>query len=102
MALVNLDSTVKRVCELLGKMTPPRGVEILTYKRNRGCTLMRCEGDLVRVREHGYLEQEFDIPLADLGKPLKALLKREFPRSRKVRVYHIAGPVDLGLARKKL
>jgi len=27
MALVNLDTTVKRVCELLQKLEPPQGVE---------------------------------------------------------------------------
>ena len=102
MALINIETIGKKVAALLAKMDPPQGFEILSYKRNRGiAVLLRCK-EVVWVREHGYLEEEQEIGLDELPKLLKTLIKREFPRSRKLRVYQIAGPEELNQPRKKL
>jgi hypothetical protein len=42
------------------------------------------------------------VGLHELEKSLKIMLKREFPRSRKVRLYQLAGPQQLDMKRKKL
>jgi len=54
MALINIDTAIKRVLLMVAKIAPPRGVEILTYKRNRGVSIIRLAEDSFLVREHGY------------------------------------------------
>ncbi len=102
MALVNLETTLQKVCIALTKLTPPQGLEILSYKRNRGITILRLDDQTFLVRERGYEEFECRVSAADLPKLLKSMMKREFPRSRKVRIYRLSGPEAIGLPRKKL
>ncbi len=102
MALVGIDTILRRVSNLLRKLEPPQGVEILSYKRNRGVTILLLEDNRVLIRERGYEEQEIQVDLAGVTKTLKSILKREFPRSRKLRLYNVAGPQELDVQRKKL
>mgnify|MGYP006449204415 CR=1 FL=1 len=102
MALINIDTAIKRAIQMLRKLSAPQGVEILTYKRNRGVSVIREDEDLLAVRERGYEENEFSVSFNDLPKLLKSISKREFPRSRKVRVYQLASPEEEGQDRKKL
>ncbi|ACX52032.1 conserved hypothetical protein [Ammonifex degensii KC4] len=87
---------------MLAKLTPPQGVEILSYKRNRGIAILRLDEKTFLVRERGYEKAEFRIAEEDLPKLLRSLMKREFPRSRKLRIYRLSGPDDLDQPRKKL
>ena len=101
MALLNIDTVTKRVISLINKAKNEHGVEILTYKRNRGVEIIR-DTDMVAIREWGYHEESWLIPTSDLAKLLKTILKREFPRSRKVRLYQLNGPEDRGVQRQKI
>ncbi|MCK5340673.1 MAG: hypothetical protein KAJ60_06335 [Desulfobulbaceae bacterium] len=102
MALINRDSAIERVISILKKLKPDQGVEVLSYKRNRGISLVLVDNDTVFLRERGYVTEEYEIPMDVLRKTMKTLVKREFPRSRKVRVYNIEGPEEVGRKRKKL
>ena len=102
MALINIDSAIKRAIQKLKKLSPPEGVEILTYKRNRGVSILKIDNDLLSVRERGYEENEYSVSFDALPKLLKSISKREFPRSRKVRIYQLACPEEEGQERKKL
>jgi len=102
MALINIDTAIKRVLLLVAKIEPPRGVEMLTYKRNRGIAVIRLGEDSFLVRERGYAEQELRVCMADLARVLKAMAKREFPRSRQVRLYQLESPDFLDQERKKI
>jgi type III secretory pathway lipoprotein EscJ len=102
MALINIQSAIKRVQQIVRKLDPPHGVEMLTYKRNRGITIIKIDDETVSLQERGYSEQTLLIEMQDLGKTLKAIAKREFPRSRKVRVYQLDSPYCLGIKRKQL
>ncbi len=102
MSLVNLETSLRRILENLGKTEPPGGLEILSYKRNRGLTIFRFSQDSYQVREHGYREEEWLVSEKELPRLLKTIIKREFPRSRKVRVYNLSGPGEIEQARKKL
>ena len=46
--------------------------------------------------------EEQVIDKAMLSKYIKSLIKYEFPRSRKVRMYQVDGPLELEKVRKKL
>jgi len=102
MALINIDTAIKRAIQKLKKLSPPEGMEILTYKRNRGVSILKIDENLLSVRERGYEENEFSVSFNDLPKLLKSISKREFPRSRKVRIYQLANPEEEGQDRKKL
>ena len=102
MALINIQSAIKRVEQIVRRLEPPQGVEMLTYKRNRGITIIKIDENTVSIQERGYREQTVLVEIRDLGKTLKSISKKEFPRSRKVRVYQLDSPYCLGIKRKQL
>ena len=102
MALVNKDSILKKITTTLAKLDQGQGLEVLSYKRNRGIDILRRDADTIWVRERGYVDEEYLTDMEGLPKLLKTLIKREFPRSRKVRLYQISSPEELGQERKKL
>ena len=102
MALVNIDSVLRTLLQRLAKLQPPQGVELLSYKRNRAIAVLLQEGGRFLVRERGYREEERVVNGGELQKHLKALIKYQFPRSRKVRMYQVDGPAELEKERKKL
>jgi len=102
MALVNLESALRKVLTTLRKSEPGQGLEILSYKRNRGVSVLKTPEGRFCLRERGYLDQELEVSESQLSRYLKSIMKREFPRSRKVRVYSLSDPSQAGLQRKKL
>ena len=102
MALINIQSAIKRVQQIVRRLDPPQGVEILTYKRNRGVTIIKIDDETLSVQERGYAENNFQVSVDELAKLLKTIVKREFPRSRKVRVYQLDSPYCLGIKRKQI
>jgi hypothetical protein len=101
-ALVNSDSILRTLMQRLAKLQPPQGVELLSYKRNRAIGVLLQEGGRFLVRERGYREEARIVNGEELQKHLKALIKYEFPRSRKIRMYQVEGPAELEKEWKKL
>ncbi len=65
-------------------------LDVRTYKRNRYVLFVRTGEDAFLIIENGYSKQRFEnVPLGKISKLLKTLLKTEFPRSTKVRVYNM-------------
>jgi len=102
MALVNKESVINKVVAALKKCPKDTGVEILSYKRNRGVAILKEEEDRFWLRERGYEEQEMTLSWEELPRALKSLVKREFPRSRKLRIFQIRSVEELAKARKRL
>jgi hypothetical protein len=102
MALVNIESVQKKILDQLKKTEEGQGVEILSYKRNRGISLILISRDSVMLRERGYREREITVTLSGLPRILRSMMKTEFPRSRKVRVYRLAGAEFAGREMKKI
>lgn len=78
-----IDTVVKKLAQL------PVGhyLDLKTYKRNRTVIIVKIEDNRLLVIENGYCKDRFLITPPKLKKLLKTLLKREFPRSRKIRLY---------------
>ena len=87
---------------MVDKLEPPQGVEILTYKRNRGITIIKIDHETLSIQERGYEENTVQVTTDGLAKQLKSIIKREFPRSRKVRIYQLDSPYCLGIKRKQI
>ncbi len=85
MALINKESLLCMVLRELSKTEKPGGVELLSYKRNRAVVVVKMDHDMYLVIQNGYGNEEVVISWGQLQRKLKVLLKKEFPRSRKVR-----------------
>lgn len=93
MALVNKDMVLTELKRFLKICPVDGGMELMSYKRNRTIAVIKSEEDTLRIVEKGYMVEETTIKQAVLEKNLKKLMKREFPRSRKIRL-HKFGHVD--------
>ena len=102
MALVNIDSVIRTLLPKLEKLSPPQGIELLSYKRNRSIAVLLLGDNTFLERGRGYREEEQVVEKKGLHKYLKSLIKYEFPRSRKIRLYQINTPKDLEKPWKKL
>ncbi len=102
MALVNIESALRKILNTLKKAEKDSGLEVLSYKRNRGVIIIKQDADSFRLRERGYLEQEIECGFRELQRNLKSMMKREFPRSRKVRIYTLNDLSKVGIMRKRL
>lgn len=87
--MIDKSSAIEAVLRKLKKISVGRGLDLRTYKRDRSVVIIRTEEDLFSVIESGFEEERFSSDFKGLKKILKKLLKREFPRSNKIRVYDI-------------
>ena len=61
-------------------------LQLLTWKKDRSVLLIKNEDDQIRVLERGFQENDYLVENKKLKQLLKKLLKREFPRSHKIRL----------------
>ena len=102
MALVSIETLRQQVLRTLDKLVAPAGLELLSYKRNRTIRITVLDDGRYFIEEDGFVKQEMTVEQEALGRILKTLFKREFPRSRKVRLYRFDDPAARGLPRKKI
>lgn len=102
MALINVETAIAQALTLLQKCSVGNGVEILSYKRNRFVTMMKISDDSCQLTENGYQQLEVALNFGQLPKMLKTICKREFPRSRKLRLVRIEDDIQLERKRQKI
>lgn len=73
----------------LGRLAPGEALELRTYKRDRSVVIVREGAAQFRLIEDGFARQEFRVDGDGLVKLVKTLLKREFPRSNKIRLQQL-------------
>ncbi|WP_457572596.1 hypothetical protein [Desulfovulcanus sp.] len=78
---------IPTVLQKLKKLPIGHCIDLRTYKRNRSVVIVRKGEDKYLVVENGYFQEEFEVSLSKLKRLLKTLLKKEFPRSNKIRLY---------------
>ena len=101
MALIGVESAIKHICSIIGSSDDLFGIQILSYKRNRSVSITRIGKDFL-VEEKGYVEQKLNSNSKHLPKLLKTVFKREFPRSRKLRIIRLETEKDVEKQLKKL
>jgi len=84
--MLNKAIAVQEVLRCLRKMETGDSLELLTWEKDRSLLLVKQSGEKVVVVERGFVEEEYQIEFNKLKKLLKSLLKREFPRSHKIRI----------------
>ena len=119
--MIDKTNAVRILLERVAKLPCGHALDIRTYKRNRSVVLVRrmkpasgagqcpdgqptSDRDTVLIIENGFAQERFCVPFARLGKILKTILRREFPRSTKIRVYDLGEFAEdkAGLDRKKI
>jgi hypothetical protein len=85
--MIDKDKIIETVIEKLQKIPVDHYLELRTYKRNRSLVIVKKSEDDFLIIEDGYLHERYHLKSDKLKKTLKALLKKEFPRSHKVRLY---------------
>lgn len=101
--MIDKATAIQTVMRKLKKLPLGHAIDLRTYKRNRSVVIARVADDEYDVVENGFFEERFLVPLSKMKKLLKALLKKEFPRSTKIRLYDL-GPAeaDIHIIRKKI
>jgi hypothetical protein len=85
--MIDKTRIVDTVCERISTLPVSHCLDLRTYKRNRSVVIVKLAEDNLLIVENGYFEERFEIRPDKLRKVLKTLLKKEFPRSRKIRLY---------------
>jgi len=78
---------VDTVCERLKTLPISHCMDLRTYKRNRSVMIAKLAEDDLLVVENGFFQDRFRVKPDRLRRLLKTLMKKEFPRSRKIRLY---------------
>lgn len=84
--MLDISGALPEILSRARKLPHGNGLDLRTYKRDRSVIILRLGEDKYEVREAGFERNTFETGLKGLKKLLKSLLKREFPRSRKVRI----------------
>jgi hypothetical protein len=87
--MIDKSSALKTVLNRLASLPVGHAVELRTYKRNRGAIIGRVTEDGYLLVEQGYEDRRMEVDGKGLRQALKGVLKREFPRSRKIRLYNL-------------
>ena len=101
--MIDKATAIETVMRKLKKLPVGHAIDLRTFKRNRSVVIARTGEDAFDVVEKGFAQERFLVGLDRMKKLLKILLKREFPRSTKIRVYDL-GPAeaDIHIVRKKI
>lgn len=102
MALLNIDTVIRETIHTLKETANGGGIEIMSYKRNRTIAVIIVNKKQCTIREKGYLDDEELICIDMLHKNLKKRIKREFPRSRKLRLVKFAHISELERLHQKI
>lgn len=84
--MIDIGGAIPNILTRLKKLPVGEGLELLTFKRDRGLRIRRTGEDAFTATEFGFHAETYEVDLKAMKKLLKAVLKREFPRSNKVRV----------------
>jgi hypothetical protein len=85
--MIDKTRIVDTVCERLKTLPISHCLGLRTFKRNRSVMIAKLAEDDLLVLENGFFKERFRVKPQKLRKLLKTLLKKEFPRSRKIRLY---------------
>jgi len=85
--MIDKTQIIDTVCERLKALPVSHCLDLRTYKRNRSVMIVKQGEEDLLVVENGFFKERFTVKREKLRKLLKTLLKKEFPRSRKIRLY---------------
>jgi hypothetical protein len=85
--MIDRSSVIRVVLERLNNLPAGHYFDLRTYKRNRSVLIVKRGEEDILVVEDGFYKDRFAVNISKLKGLLRSLLKKEFPRSNKVRLY---------------
>ncbi len=85
--MIDKTTIIPTVLKRLKQIPKNHYPDLRTYKRNRSVIIVKKDEDCFLILENGFFQDEFEVSFSKLPGTLKTLLKKEFPRSRKIRLY---------------
>lgn len=85
--MIDKTKMIDTVSEKLKKLPVGHYLDIRTYKRNRSVIIVKMGEDDLLIIEDGFFKERFHISSDKVKKLLTTLLRKEFPRSNKIRLY---------------
>ncbi|MFO7816906.1 MAG: hypothetical protein ACQES5_08350 [Thermodesulfobacteriota bacterium] len=99
--MLDKSALIPAVSQKLEKIPIGSCIELRTYKRNRSVLIIKTTREIYNFIENGFEKTSFEVKASKLKSALKKILKREFPRSNKIRVYDL-GKYDPQLVNRDL
>lgn len=87
--MIDIGGAVPNIMTRLKKLPVRHGLELLTFKRDRGLRICRTDESTFSATEFGFRTETNQTDLKGMKKLLKTVLKREFPRSNKIRIHEM-------------
>ena len=88
--MLDINGAIPNILTRLKKLPVGKGLDLRTFKRDRSICIMKMGNDEFEAKENGFEQATFKTDTKGMRKLLKTLLKKEFPRSNKIRVYEIS------------
>ena len=85
--MIDKSKIIDTVCEGLINLPAGHYMDLRSYKRNRSIIIVKTGESNLLIIENGHFKQTYQLHLDKLKKLLKTLVRKEFPRSRKLRLY---------------
>jgi len=85
--MIDKTEIIDAVNERLKKLPVGHYLDLRTYKRNRSVIIVKIGEDDLLIIEDGFFKERFHISSDKVKKLLTTLLRKEFPRSHKIRLY---------------
>ena len=85
--MIDKSRIIEAVHERLRNLPTGHYLDLRTYKRNRSVIIVKRAEDDILIIENGYFRERFRLKPEKLKKALKTIVRKEFPRSRKIRLY---------------
>lgn len=89
--MIDKATAMETMMRKLKKLPVGHCLDMRTYKRNRSVVIKKIDQDSLIVVQNGYEQARYEVNMSKMKKLLKGLLKKEFPRSTKIRLYAL-GP----------
>lgn len=87
--MLDASALIPAVLSKLDKLPKGHALDLRTYKRNRSVIILKQQQERFLFLQNGFYQDRFTVPRDKVRKTLKKMLKKEFPRSRKIRVYDL-------------
>jgi len=102
--MLDKSTLIPNLLKRLQKLPVGDYIDVRSYKRDRSLLIIKLPGGYFRIVENGFEQHEFELDESALKKTLKTLVKREFPRSNKIRLYAMGvyKGGSAGVKRKKI
>jgi hypothetical protein len=85
--MIDKTKIIDTVCERVEGLPTGHYLDMRSYKRNRSIIVAKIDENELLIIENGYFNERIRLKPEKLRKQMKSLVKKEFPRSRKIRLY---------------